>query len=154
VLKARQRELFEASYVLAGREFMKFLKRIFGICETPLPGDPQAWSVKDGSVRVDLSRTPELNTRGSGVRREGKGLDPRLLVFHGDDGRYHAIANRCTHMGRRIDTLAGSNTIQCCSVSTSTFGYDGKPVGGAAKKPVKIYPVTLDGATLTINLTN
>jgi len=133
---------------------MKFLKRIFGICETPLPGDPQAWSVKDGSVRVDLSRTPELNTRGSGVRLEGKGLDPRLLVFHGDDGRYHAIANRCTHMGRRIDTLAGSNTIQCCSVSTSTFGYDGKPVGGAAKKPVKIYPVTLDGATLTINLTN
>ena len=129
---------------------MKFLKRIFGICETPLPGDPQAWSVQDGSVRIVLSRLPELKTRGSGVRLEGKGLDPRLLVFHGDDGQYHAIDNRCTHMGRRIDMITGSHTIQCCSVSKSTFSYDGKPVGGAAKTPIKVYPVTLDGETLTI----
>ena len=81
-------------------------------------------------------------------------LDPRLLVLHGDDGQYHAIANRCTHMGRRIDTIAGSNTIECCSVSKSTFTYDGKPVGGAAKKPVKAYPVAQDGETLTITLSN
>ena len=131
---------------------MKFLKRLFGICETPLPGDPHAWSVKDGSVRITLSRMPELKTPGSGMRLEGKGLDPRLLVFHGDDGQYHAIANRCTHMGRRIDTIAGSHTIQCCSVSKSTFTYDGQPVGGAAKKPVKAYPVAQDGETLIISL--
>ncbi len=133
---------------------MNFLKRIFGICETPIPGDPQAWSAQNGSVRIDLTRMPELKTPGSGVRLEGQGLDPRLLVLHGDDEKYHAIANCCTHMGRRIETMAGSNTIQCCSVSKSTFTYDGQPVGGAAKKPVKIYPVTLDGVTLTITLTN
>ncbi len=132
---------------------MKFLKRIFGICETPLPGDPQSWSVQDGTVKIDLSRTPELKNPGGGVRLEGKGLDPRLLVFHGDDGQYHAIANRCTHMGRRIDTIAGSHTIQCCSVSRSTFTYDGQPVGGAAKKPIKTYPVTLDGEILTLTPT-
>lgn len=133
---------------------MKFLKRLFGICETPKPGDPQAWTTQNGSVRIDLTRMPELEPPGSGVRLEGKGLDPRLLVFHGDDGGYHAIANRCTHMGRRIDTIAGSNTIQCCSVSQSTFTYDGQPAGGAAKKPVKTYPVAQDGQTLTITLTN
>ena len=133
---------------------MKFLKRLLGICETPLPADSQAWSIQDGIVRIDVSRTAELKIPGSGVRLEGKGLDPRLLVFHGDDGQYHAIANRCTHMGRRIDTLAGSNTIQCCSVSKSTFNYAGQPVGGAAKKPVKTYPVAQDGETLTIALSN
>jgi nitrite reductase/ring-hydroxylating ferredoxin subunit len=133
---------------------MKFLKRIFGICETPRAADTMAWSHENGKVRVDLSRMPELKAPGSGVRLEGQGLDPRLMVFYGDDGQYHAIANRCTHMGRRIDTIAGSNTIQCCSVSKSTFTYDGQPVGGAAKKPVKIYPVTQDGVTLTITLTN
>ncbi len=133
---------------------MKFLKRLFGICETATPKDPQAWSIQNGCVRIDLSRMPEINTSGSGVRLEGQGLDPRLLVLHGDDGQYHAIANRCTHMGRRIDIIAGSNTIQCCSVSKSTFTYDGQPVGGAAKKPVKAYPVAKDGETLTISLSN
>ncbi|MBC2744468.1 MAG: Rieske 2Fe-2S domain-containing protein [Desulfosarcina sp.] len=133
---------------------MKFLKRLFGICETPLPADPDSWSCDSGTVQITLFQVPELKAPGSGVRLEGKGLDPRLLVFHGDDGQYHAIANRCTHMGRRIDTIAGSNTIQCCSVSKSTFTYDGQPVGGAAKKPVKTYPVTLDGETLTVTLTN
>ncbi len=79
---------------------------------------------------------PDAGTEnpGSGVRLEGKGLDPRLLVFHGDDGQYHAIDNRCTHMGRRIDTIAGSGTIQCCSVSKSTFTYDGQPVGEGRPK--------------------
>jgi nitrite reductase/ring-hydroxylating ferredoxin subunit len=94
----------------------------------------------------------ELQIPGSGVRLEGEGLDPRLLVFHGDDGQYHAVANRCTHMGRRIDTIAGGSVIQCCSVSKSTFTYDGQPVGGAAKTALKTYAITTDQDTLTITL--
>ena len=132
---------------------MKFFKRLLGICETPPPGDPDAWQVTDGSVRIDLSRLPELKEAGGGIRLEGNGIEPRLLIFHGDDGQYHAVSNRCTHMGRRIDPIVGSKIIQCCSVSKSTFTYDGKPVGGAAKKPLKTYPVELEGDTLTIQLT-
>jgi nitrite reductase/ring-hydroxylating ferredoxin subunit len=131
---------------------MKFLNRLFGICETPLPADSDAWFVRDGIVRIDLSRMKELKSPGSGVRLEGEGLDPRLLVFHGDDGQYHAVTNRCTHMGRRIDTIAGGSVIQCCSVSKSTFTYDGQPVGGAAKKALKTYAITTDQDTLTIKL--
>ena len=131
---------------------MKFLKRLFGICETKLPGNAAAWKVENGAVRIDLTRMPELKPTGSGVRLEGNGLDPRLLVFHGDDDQYYAVANRCTHMGRRIDTIAGSNTIQCCSVSKSTFTYDGQPVGGAAKKALTTYPVSMEGETLVVTL--
>lgn len=131
---------------------MKFLKRIFGICETPLPADPGAWSVNGNAVRIDLSRMPELGTPGSAVRLEGSGLGTRLLVVHGDDGQYHAVVNRCTHMGRRLDTIAGSNVIQCCSVSKSTYTYDGRPVGGAAKKPLPPCPVVHENETLTITL--
>lgn len=130
---------------------MKFFKRILGICETPPPADPAAWSLNGATVRVDLARMPELKTSGSGVRLEGKGLDPRLLVVNGDDGRYHAVANRCTHMGRRIDTIDGSR-IQCCSVSKSTFTYDGQPVGGAAKTPLTTFPVTVENEILSIKL--
>lgn len=131
---------------------MKFLKRILGICETRLPDDPQAWSLQNQTVRIDLARVPELDAPGSAVRLEGQGLDPRLLVFCGDDGRFRAVANRCTHMGRRIDVIAGSNTIACCSVSKSTFTYEGRPVGGAAKRPLTAYPVSQQGDTLTITL--
>jgi nitrite reductase/ring-hydroxylating ferredoxin subunit len=133
---------------------MKFLKRVFGICETPQPTDPEGWTYGNGQVRLDLSRIPELKTPGGGVRLEGKGLEPRLLVFLGDDGGHHAVANRCTHMGRRIDTIPGSHTIQCCSVSKSTFTYDGQAVGGGARKPLKTYPAILQEDILTITLTN
>jgi len=132
---------------------MKFFKRLLGICETPPPGDPEAWTVADGIVSINLARIPELNNPGGAVRLEGKDPAPRLLVFHGDDGRHHVVSNRCTHMGRRIDPIAGSKIIQCCSVSKSTFTYDGKAVGGAAKKPLQTYPVSRDGETLTIQLT-
>jgi nitrite reductase/ring-hydroxylating ferredoxin subunit len=131
---------------------MKFFKRILGICETPLPADAGAWSVDSGFVRVHLSRMPELSTPGGGVRLEGNGLDTRLLVFHGDDGQYHAVVNRCTHMGRRLDTIAGSRVIQCCSVSKSTYTYDGQPVSGAAKTPLTPCPVSLEGKILSITL--
>lgn len=131
---------------------MKILKRLFGICETPLPNDPGAWTIQGGTVTVDLSRMSELENPGSGVRLEGNGLNPRLLVFHGDDGAYHAVANRCTHMGRRIDPIAGSSLIQCCSVSKSTYTYDGRPVGGAAKKQLTTFETNLVQNTLTIKI--
>jgi nitrite reductase/ring-hydroxylating ferredoxin subunit len=131
---------------------MKLIKRLLGICETPPPGDPDAWTVAGGVVSINLCRMPELNTPGGAVRLEGRDPAPRLLVFYGDDGQYHAASNRCTHMGRRIDPVVGSKIIQCCSVSNSTFTYDGKPVGGAAKKPLQTYPVAREGDTLTITL--
>lgn len=133
---------------------IKIFKRLFGISETALCADPQAWSVTRDRVRVDLARMPELRSAGGAVRLEGNGLKRRLLVFHGDDGRYHAVENHCTHMGRRIDPIVGGNRIECCSVSRSTYGYDGQPLGGAAKKPLRALPVRLDGATLTIGVTD
>ena len=131
---------------------MKLLKRLLGISETPLPGNAGAWKTENDAVVVDLARMPELKTPGSGVRLEGNGLAIRLLVIHGDDGQYDAAANRCTHMGRRIDTISGSHTIECCCVSKSTFTYDGSPVSGAAKKSLTTYPVSREGETLMINL--
>jgi len=131
---------------------MKLLKRVFGICETPLPADTTAWILGVDKLTIDLAKMPELKQPGSGVRIEGRGLYPRLLVVHGDDGRYHAIANRCTHMGRRLDVMAGTHTVQCCSVGKSTFTYKGEFVGGSAKKPVKTFPVSATEDLLTITL--
>ena len=129
---------------------MKFLKRIFGICETPLPVNDACWEYADQTIRLQLDRTPELAQPGGGVRLEGKGLPKRVLVVHGGDGDYHAFGNRCTHMGRRIDPLTGSDRIECCSVSKSTFTYAGQPVGGAARKPLEVFPVSTEGNEIRI----
>ena len=131
---------------------MKLLKRILGICETAPPVDEGCWDYAGGEIRLQLDRTPELAPQGGAVRLEGKGLPLRVLVIHGRDGAYHAVANRCTHMGRRIDPLPGTDRIECCSVSRSRFTYAGEPVGGAARKPLAVFTVCRAGDELTIGL--
>jgi nitrite reductase/ring-hydroxylating ferredoxin subunit len=131
---------------------MKFLKRILGICETRPPSAEGCWTYRDRTVTLQLSRVPELGVPGGAVRLEGGGLPGKILVVHGTDGAFHAFANRCTHMGRRLDPLPGKDRIECCSVSKSTFTYAGDPVSGAAKTPVKTYPALAEGDELNISL--
>jgi len=131
---------------------MKFLKRIFGISETRTPSDDACWEYASQEIRLDLNRAPELGRPGSALRLEGKGLPVRTLVVHGKDGDFHAFANRCTHMGRRIDILPGTDRIECCSISKSTFNYDGEPMGGAARKHLRVFSVAASGKELKIAL--
>ena len=127
-------------------------QRIFGISATALPQDPDCWTYADGRVQIDLDRAPELARPGGAVRLEKKDLPERVLVVHGDDGTFHAFANRCRHMGRRLDPVPGTETVQCCSVSKSTYDYQGKMLTGAAKGPVAVYAVAADDGKLTIRL--
>ena len=75
--------------------------------------------------------------------------DPSITVL--DNGEVRPLAVK---VGDTVvfGQYAGSNTIECCSVSKSTFTYDGNPVGGAAKKPLITYPVTLEEETLKIKM--
>ena len=131
---------------------MKWLKRIFGICETPLPANGASWRYAEQEIRIQLDEMPELGHPGSAVRLEGKNLPARTLVVHSQDGTFHAFANRCTHMGRRIDLLGGTDRIECCSVNKSIFDFNGLPLGGAARKALPVFTVTAVGRELVINL--
>jgi nitrite reductase/ring-hydroxylating ferredoxin subunit len=131
---------------------MKFLKRILGICETPAPACAAAWSVAGRTVRLDLARLPELAPAGGAVRLEGRGLPQRLLVVRAQDGALHAFGNRCSHMGRRIDPLPGTDRLECCSVSKSTYSYDGEPLSGAARGALKTFGVSVSGNEAKITL--
>ena len=129
-----------------------FFQRLFGICATRKPSRQESWKAVEGKIIVDLNAMPELSNRGSAVRIEGKGLEDPLLVVHGDDGAYSAFKNRCTHGKRALDPVPGTNTIQCCSVGTSTFNYDGSLIEGPAKGSLTVYKVDHAGAVLTITL--
>jgi nitrite reductase/ring-hydroxylating ferredoxin subunit len=136
---------------------IKFLKRsifqrLFGRPSTGGPADEGCWTYADNRIEIDLSRAPELAEKGQGIRLEGKALPRRILVIHGEDGLYHTFENRCKHMGRRLDPVPGSETIQCCSVSKSTYDYDGNSLFGPAKKTVATLDTKVDEGKLVVTL--
>jgi nitrite reductase/ring-hydroxylating ferredoxin subunit len=132
---------------------MGIFKRLFGICETRPPSDPRCWKYADGKLSISLDQAPELSRKGGAIRIDGPSLPKRVLVVHGQDGRFHAFPNRCTHVGhRRIDPVPGEAMIRCCSVGKSTFDYSGKRLSGSAKESLVPLAVESDGKRLVIEV--
>jgi Rieske Fe-S protein len=130
----------------------EFTDGILGIPDTQLPTIEGAWSYTEGVLSLDLSKLPELGELGGAVRIEGDVLPEPLLVVQGEDGNFYAFKNVCTHAGRMIDPLAGTMTLQCCSLSKSTFDYQGNVLSGPAPSPLTSYPLALEGDRLLITL--
>jgi len=135
-------------------KFLKrnILQRLFGISATQVPGDNKCWTYSDRKLVIDLKLAPELSLKGGAVRLEGENLPDRVLVIYGDDGAYHAFRNRCKHMGRRLDPVFGNRTVQCCSISKTTYSYDGEVVYGPAREPVETFAVEITDGKLIILL--
>jgi nitrite reductase/ring-hydroxylating ferredoxin subunit len=129
---------------------MGILKKIFGICETKKPEDPGCWIISGGRVEIDLKRAGELSRQGGAIRLEGKSLVDRILVIRGENGLFYAYKNKCTHMGRRIDPVSGSQHIRCCSVMGSRFGITGEVLSGPANGALKNFEVKIENNKLNI----
>ena len=127
-------------------------QRFLGISATRPAADPGSFHHEDGRITVDLDRVPELAEPGSAIRIESPDLPDRYLVLHGDDGVFHAFQNRCMHMGRRLDPVPGAGTVQCCSVSKTTYDYAGNVVRGPARKGLEVCTVLVEGRTLIIKV--
>ena len=130
---------------------MGLFKKILGICDTQPPIDPTCCSVEGGKVIVDIAKAPELSEKGGGFRFEAKG-SKKVLVFRGDDDKYHAVQNKCTHAGRRLDPIAGTSTVKCCSLGGSTFDYSGKRLTGMAKEPIQFLEMKEEDGKLIVTV--
>lgn len=53
-------------------------------------------------------------------------------------------------MGRRIDPVPGTETVQCCSATCATFNQKGEIVEGSTKKALKTHPACIDKNKLII----
>jgi nitrite reductase/ring-hydroxylating ferredoxin subunit len=126
-----------------------FFKALAGICETnPLSEDH--WELQENKVVVRVSDVPELQRQGGAVYLQGGGLGTPILVVRGGDDSYHCFENRCTHMGRRLDPVQGKAESRCCSVSHSTFDYQGAKLSGPAKGPIRPFASHVEGGELVI----
>jgi nitrite reductase/ring-hydroxylating ferredoxin subunit len=127
-------------------------QRILGIPATRPPSDGACWSSEGNKLIIDLASAKELSQPGSAIRIEGKSCSERVLVLRGEDGKWHAYRNRCGHMGRRLDPVPGTETVQCCSINAATYGYDCHKIEGPGEHPVNRYPVEEKDGKLHIAL--
>ena len=131
-----------------------FVQRILGKPATAIPTESDCWSYGAGKITVNLSKSPELQVPGGALRLEGGNLPIRVLIVYGEDQKYRAYLNKCTHIGhRRLDPVPGTNTVQCCSINKSTFESDGDTISGPAKHPVTTFPVEKDQENLVVLIT-
>lgn len=128
------------------------LDRVMGRPITDLPQVADAWQLDGQRLSLDLAKLPELEALGGAVRIEGEALADPLLVVLGEDGAYYAFKNACTHAGRMIDPVAGTMTLECCSVSGSVFDYEGNVLSGPAESRLVSYALEMDGQRLVIDL--
>ena len=153
--KLNRRSFLKLTGAVGGVFFLSscgVVDRVRGKPQTKLPVVEGAWSLKDGTLILDLDRMPELEDLGGAVRIEGPILPDPILVVLGEDGKYYSFKNVCTHSGRMIDPVAGTMELQCCSVSRSTFDYEGQVLSGPAEGPLTSYPLVVDGKDLLITL--
>ncbi|MEW6751810.1 MAG: Rieske 2Fe-2S domain-containing protein [Candidatus Latescibacterota bacterium] len=129
-----------------------FFQRLLGIPATPRPADVACWTYVAGKVTVSLERAPELAGPRGALRLEGAELPERVLVFRDEAGIPHAVQNRCSHVGRRLDPVPGCELVQCCSLGKSTYRYDGVSVSGPGGHGIRALAVTESDGRLTIDL--
>jgi len=122
--------------------FLGFFKALFGICATKPLAD-NMWSLDDGAAKVKVGDVPQLAEKSGAVYLQGKGLAKPILVVKSQNGDYLAFTNNCTHLGRKVDPVAGEAKLRCCSIGHSQFDYDGNVVSGGAKDPLTKHEVSI-----------
>jgi nitrite reductase/ring-hydroxylating ferredoxin subunit len=127
-------------------------QRILGIPQTRVPANADCWRLEDGKLSLDLERAPELAEEFGAIRIEAASLPHPVLVMRDGRGRFRAFRNKCSHGGRRLDPVPGTETLCCCSVGKSTFDYDGKVLSGSAKAPIDTFAVEVREKRLLIQL--
>lgn len=127
-------------------------QRIFGIPATKLPGSPDCWRYEQGSLTITLGKAPELEKTGGAIRVEGKQLPMRVLVYRDDEGKLRAVRNECSHMGRRVDPVAGHKCLQCCSVGATAYDYSGKKLEGPGERPLTLLDAEENDGQLVVKL--
>jgi Rieske Fe-S protein len=129
-----------------------FFDKIQGKSFTNQPQIADAWQFDIGILTLDMAKLPELSDLGGAVRLEGDLLPDPVLIVYGEDGQYYAFKNACTHAGRMVDPVAGTMTLTCCSISASTYDYQGNVLDGPAPEPLTSYPLAIDGDNLIITV--
>ncbi|MBE0676498.1 MAG: Rieske (2Fe-2S) protein [Bacteroidales bacterium] len=72
-----------------------------------------------------------------------------IIVINTGSGNYTALSSVCTHEGCAVTYNSSANNLPC-PCHGSVFAIGGSVLNGPATQPLKVYPVTKTGNTLSI----
>ena len=127
-------------------------QRLLGKPITVGPADDGCWQVDGSQLNIDLARAAELASPYGAICLEGTARPNKLMVMRDGQDEFHAFENKCAHGGRSLDPVPGTDTVCCCSMGKSVFGYDGQALAGSAEGPITVYAVTAGDERLTVDL--
>lgn len=99
-------------------------------------------------IRFDTA-VPELTKPGDAVALDSMLLEFPVLLIRRDDGRFTALSSQCTHLGC---TVRKEPTLLRCPCHDSAFDLSGAVVNGPAARPLKEYPVRMNGSVAEIEV--
>jgi Rieske Fe-S protein len=115
----------------------------------------ESYRLEAGQVVLDLKKTSDLTIIGGSVKLEFNhpdvGTPTKIVLVHPENTSYLAFSNSCTHKGRELEYDHEAKKLHCMS-GHSEFDLSGKVLEGNADRPLKDYPVELDGDTLIVKI--
>lgn len=127
-----------------------FFQRLLGIPATKLPINNDFWTIKEGTLIIDLEKIHIK--KGSAVRIEGKDLGKKILLVFGEDGKYHLLHNECSHGKRCLDPVPDEVRVQCCSLGKRSFNYKGEMVSEGEKEDILAFPIISENGMLEVKI--
>lgn len=123
-----------------------------GCSDDPEPGPPaagvdQGVQENNSVLTIDLGQVPALANSGGWALI----IQSQVLVANLGGNQFTALTSVCTHSGCDRN-WSFSNNVFLCSCHNSRFSTDGSVINGPAARPLRSYPISRDGNTLTIQL--
>ncbi len=78
--------------------------------------------------------------------------DKEILLFYLGGDRYLAFDSKCPHLGcdlSKVGVLIREELVCQCHFSHFSV-VDGRPIKGASKRPIRVYPVKVEGGKLIL----
>lgn len=123
-----------------------------GVGDTPEISDDAYDVTGDKSVRIHLDRVTALASVGGAIKMRDPDIGDSLIVARVANDAYVAASIKCTHRGVEVEYHADDKCFECASLGGSRFKTSGERIGGFAKRPLRTYPVSLEGGVLVIQL--
>lgn len=100
-------------------------------------------------VAVPLAKAPKLKAVGGSMVTRIRGLE--LLLVRDGESSAHAFEAKCPHEQCDVGFAAAQNRLEC-PCHEAVFDLDGKVLQGPVPRPLRTYPVLVDGERILIRI--
>jgi Rieske Fe-S protein len=151
-VQVTRRDLLRGTAALAGGSCLCAASTARPTCCITPDIEPGSVTFSEGCILIDLEKARSIAEIGASANL----IDPErkldLIIVRPDRHRYCALSGLCTHFPRPLTYVPARRMLQCNNFNHSIFDLAGNVVKGPAPKPIRAFPVTVEGNALKISL--